>query len=200
MQAVINTAYPARLQLQLGSITGPLSSTVLGAFDPRRDLEVYADGVPVTLISFSFDGVNNRYLMFASSQINTASVVQVIHHVPNPPFMGSASLPGFALVASLSTALDTPPISLGLTTSTITANQPYYLTWSAVSVPQIEITTSTGYSSGLISATSTAGVAYPPNITTSGTYTATIEAYDANGNALLQGGSTVTYTINLTVH
>lgn len=91
MVAVINPRYLNRIELRLGGLAGPLTSAALGAFDPRRDLEVYADGELVTITSFSFDGFQNRYLMFADRPVVTASVVQVIHHMPSSPFAASGT-------------------------------------------------------------------------------------------------------------
>jgi hypothetical protein len=96
-QISIDPLYPTRIQMYLGNIGGPLSSTNpdLGAFDPRRDLEVYMDGSLLTINSFTFDSANNRYLMFADQTINMSGVLQVIHHMPSPPFTGTLLSTGF---------------------------------------------------------------------------------------------------------
>jgi hypothetical protein len=93
MSIQTNAPYPNRIQWILGdSYTGPLTQIgPLGAFDPRRDLRVYVDGTLVSVRSFVFDLPNNRYLLYMSQNINLQGVVQVIHHMPNPPFMCSGS-------------------------------------------------------------------------------------------------------------
>src|SRR5208282_5581223 len=99
-QAVTNAPYTARVQLQLtpAGLTGPLvqfgptgatgtgATGPLGAFDPRRDLEIYVDGSLIDVLTFSFDTDNNRYLMFADKAIDLQGVIQVVHRMPSPPF------------------------------------------------------------------------------------------------------------------
>jgi hypothetical protein len=82
-----NAPYPDRIQWILNEYTGPLAQNgPLGSFDPRRDLEVYVDGQLIAVHTFSFDTVNNRYLLYMDSAINLQGVIQVVHHMPNPPF------------------------------------------------------------------------------------------------------------------
>ena len=105
--AEVNTPYPSRIQLWLGTLIGPLTSTALGGFDPTRDLEVYVDGTRLRMQSGTFDSQMNRYVLFATTTFNLSGVVQVIHHMPSSPFVGSTgTLPGFALIATLSTLGD----------------------------------------------------------------------------------------------
>ena len=106
--AQINSSYPNRIQLSLGDFIGPLAQPGSPPvdFDPRVDLEVYIDGSLETVKSFSFDPVNNRYLLFMEKNIDQQAVVQVVHHMPDPPFQGTlqgtVSLPsGIVQVASL---------------------------------------------------------------------------------------------------
>jgi hypothetical protein len=126
MYAQANQPFPNRIQLVLGSFNGPLVQLgPLGQFNPQRDLQVYVDGVRQTVQSSTYDTVNNRYLLFMASAIHLQGVIQVIYHVPSPPFVststttsgwgdlwgvfwgggiGTASqLGGFALIASYST-------------------------------------------------------------------------------------------------
>ena len=92
MQIITNLPYLNRIQLLLENYSGPLvQNGPLGYFDPRRDLEVYVDGTLVRIRSFVFDGANNRYLLYTSQNINLQGVIQVIHHMPNPPFHESPS-------------------------------------------------------------------------------------------------------------
>jgi hypothetical protein len=58
----------------------------LGAFNPFRDVSIYSDGSLQTVQSWAFDTTNNRYLIYLVQAIDPQSFVQVIHHVPNPPF------------------------------------------------------------------------------------------------------------------
>lgn len=94
--ALLNAPYPNRIVLQCNPLAGPFTSdSPLGAFDCTRDLDVYVNGDPIVITSFSFDPNNNRYLMFAQSPILTgvesvdeALVVQLVHHMPSAPFAG----------------------------------------------------------------------------------------------------------------
>jgi hypothetical protein len=91
MKIVTNQPFPNRIQWILENYTGPfVQDGPLGIFDPRRDLEVYVDGVLTPVSTFIFDAVNNRYLLFTSQNINLQGVIQVAHHMPNPPFYESS--------------------------------------------------------------------------------------------------------------
>lgn len=205
MQAIVNTVYPNRIQLSLGALTGPFSITnpdsTVTSFDPRELLEVYVGGLPVTLISFSFDAVNNRYLLFTAKPMDTTQVVQVIYHMPSPAYAsGAGTLPGFALVASVSTTPDPISPSVGLAVpANAVINTTIPFIWNAASVAQIRITTSTGYDSGLRSSVASAGVVYATGFTSSGNFTATIAAFDAGGNPILVNGTALSATIPLVV-
>ena len=89
--AVVNRPYPSRIQLPLegwiGPFTRPTSPPV--PFDPTDPevLEVYVNGIPATVSTASFDSVNNRYLLFMAEPFDpSTAVVQVIHHMPRPPY------------------------------------------------------------------------------------------------------------------
>lgn len=86
--ATVNGPYPNRIQLEMDLPTGPFESLVLGFFDPRRDLELWVDGKQLVINNFSFDAINNRYLIYTANPFNLQGIVQLIHHVPNPPFLG----------------------------------------------------------------------------------------------------------------
>lgn len=92
-----NLAYPNRIQWILGDrYFGPfVQFGPLGSFDPRRDLEVYVDGNLTPVRSFIYDATNNRYLLYMSQNINLQGVIQVIHHMPNPPFEFDVNTLGF---------------------------------------------------------------------------------------------------------
>lgn len=83
--ATVNRPYPTRVQLHLGTLTGPLLNPKFGEFDPRRDLRIYNGGRLMTVDSFTFDPVANRYLIFLTKDLDFDVVTQVIHHVPTPP-------------------------------------------------------------------------------------------------------------------
>jgi len=105
VQAIYNKPYPNRLQLALGSVFGPLQSTVLGDFDPRRDLQVYNNGKIVTIDSFSFDSDYNRYLLYFKEPLDPTTPIQVIYHIPNPPFEAQVNNP-INIVSSPGNAID----------------------------------------------------------------------------------------------
>ena len=85
--AETNGPFSNRVVLNCAPLHGPFASALLGQFDPRRDLQIYVDGDLLNIVSFSFDQANNRYLMFADRSFNLQGIVQVIHHMPNPPFV-----------------------------------------------------------------------------------------------------------------
>jgi hypothetical protein len=86
-----NGPFPNRLALYCAPQTGPYISPALGAFDPRRDMQFYVDGDLLNIVSFSFDAVNNRYLMFSYGAFNLQGVVQGTYHAPSPAFLSSAT-------------------------------------------------------------------------------------------------------------
>ena len=198
--AVVNANYPNRIELHLGTITGPLVAGST-AFDPRQLLELYVAGLPVAIASFSFDVPNNRHLLFTSQPIDTTQVVQLIYHMPSTAYTGTGvTLPGFALVASVSTTIDTVTPSVGLAVpATNILNHAIPFTWNATAVAQIRITATSGYNSGLLSSVASAGVVYATGFSSTGNFTATIAAYDSTGTAIEVGGNPLTATISLTI-
>lgn len=88
--AIANRPSPYRLQVVLDDVTGPLISSALGYFDPRRDLAVYNAGRVVAVKSFTWDPARNRYLLFLSQALDFSAPIQVIHHVPAPAFTEDA--------------------------------------------------------------------------------------------------------------
>ena len=98
MYVQTNSPYANRIQLVLAPFVGPfVQDGPLGAFDPRRDLEVYVDGVKQVIQTFSFDAPNNRYLLYMANAINLQGTIQVVHHVPSPPFQFQTNPPLFDL-------------------------------------------------------------------------------------------------------
>ena len=94
MQAIVNDPIANRIQLKCDPYAGPFHQNgALEDFDPRRDLEVYIDGTRVAVRSYTFDSANNRYLIFVSQPILTTAVVQIICHMPDPPFIEGAYVP-----------------------------------------------------------------------------------------------------------
>lgn len=94
MEIVTNAPYPNRIQYLIDGMGPIFQDGPYGNFDPRRDLEVYVDGVLTSVRSFTFDSLNNRYLLYTENAFNLQGVVQVVHHMPNPPFQYSRT-PGF---------------------------------------------------------------------------------------------------------
>lgn len=98
--AQTNGPYPNRIALYCNPFIGPFVQPgpgLLGNFDPTRDLEIYIDGLLTPVRTWSFDQANNRYLMFMEQQINLQGVIQVVHHMPNPPFSAESNPPIFDL-------------------------------------------------------------------------------------------------------
>jgi hypothetical protein len=98
--AITNAPFPNRIQLILTPLIGPLAQSALGAFDPRRDLTVYADGDLLTISSYGFDAPNNRYLLYASKPFNLQGVIQIEFHITNPPFVTSTCNTATVLVVT----------------------------------------------------------------------------------------------------
>ena len=65
----------------------------LGVFNPIRDLQIYVDGNLIPIQTWSFDVTNNRYLLYMNQAINLHGTIQVVHHVPSPPFQFNANPP-----------------------------------------------------------------------------------------------------------
>jgi hypothetical protein len=93
MQAITNSEFPNRIQLLCAPFTGPFTQLgPLGAFNPVRDLQVYVDGTYTPIQSSAFDAANNRYLLYTANAIDYQGIVQVIYHMPNPPFLASGGV------------------------------------------------------------------------------------------------------------
>ena len=88
----------------VSSVGGPFSRTVgmtVVNFNPAKDIQVWVDGNQTQVKSFSFNSATSTYQLYLGVSLTSANVVQVIHHMPNPPFMsGAIALYGFALVTS----------------------------------------------------------------------------------------------------
>ena len=98
MQAITNAPYNDRIQILLTPVLGPFAQNgPLGDFDPRRDLEVYVDGERIPVRTFAFDANNNRYLLYMDKQFNLQGVIQLVHHMPSPPFLATVNPPLFDL-------------------------------------------------------------------------------------------------------
>jgi hypothetical protein len=107
MFAQTNEPYPNRIQIVLAPFFGPfVQDGPLGAFDPRRDLEVYVDGVLQPVQTFAFDAANNRYLLYMQNAINLNGTIQIVHHVPSPPFQFQTNPPLFDLTPGTSPGID----------------------------------------------------------------------------------------------
>jgi hypothetical protein len=104
--ATTNGPFPNRIVLNCGVLTGPffIAGSPPTQFDPRRDVICNADGVLLKVVSFNFDSVNNRYLIFTSVQFDLRGVIQVVYHMPSPPFVdqNNTTIGGFALIATFS--------------------------------------------------------------------------------------------------
>lgn len=168
VQALTNGPYPNRIQLVVNSpYFGPFMQIgPLGAFNPARDLSIYVDGSLQTVQSWAFDGTNNRYLIYLVQAIDPQGFVQVVHHVPNPPFVAFLSgspvsalfVPGFALVATYIPTGDvvSPFMSLVADPNIVNdiAGSPVpnsvFLLWLTEGVPQVVITDTNGLNTMLL--------------------------------------------------
>lgn len=107
MYAQTNAPYADRIQIVCDPYVGPFTQDgPLGDFDPRRDLEVYVDGQLVPVLTFTFDTSNNRYLLYMSEQINLQGVIQLVHHMPSPPFHYTQNPPLFDLTPGTSPGIE----------------------------------------------------------------------------------------------
>ncbi len=98
MQAIANGPYPNRIQIPCAPYIGPfVQDGPLGLFDPSRDLIFVCDGVILTVQTWSFDQINNRYLIFMTQNFNLQGFIQVIHHMPSPPFTAEVNPPLYDL-------------------------------------------------------------------------------------------------------
>jgi hypothetical protein len=213
MYAETNAPYPNRVQLVLGptnnigwglfwgeywgssgsssTTTGPFfQNGPLGLFNPSRDLQVYADGQLLPVQTWSFDSTYNRYLLYMATQFNLQGAIQLVSHMPNPPFQSVETniIPGFALLASYSTLGDgilSASMNLAVVPSSTMPFSSVILIWSTINVAQIEITTPGSpplFSTGKI-ATSGIGI-YPVSEGFASTTTFTMNGYDALGNPI----------------
>jgi hypothetical protein len=82
--ALVREPTPNRIELYPDG-KGPLLAGTR-TFDPTKDLKAYVDGTPLNITSFIWDSPRNRYVMFTDKSFNTQGYIQVIHHMPNPPF------------------------------------------------------------------------------------------------------------------
>jgi hypothetical protein len=195
VQFETNLPYASRIQMTLGSLTGPLTSTTLGAFTPRRDLIFYLDGQRLPVQTSYFDVVNNRYLIFMTKTFDLQGLIQVVHHMPNPNFLDTSNTPldSFSYIASYSIDGDAPSgntdtIAVSMSVfppSPVFVGQPLTFLFEATGVAGVAITTSDGWQSGPVIAVNQFGVVSKPlGFTTAGTFQATITGLDALGNAL----------------
>jgi hypothetical protein len=98
MQVQTNAPNTDRIQIILTPLLGPLSQNgPLGDFDPRRDIEVYVDGQLIPVRTFTFDATYNRYLLYMDKAINLQGVIQLVHHMPSPPFLSAVNPPLYDL-------------------------------------------------------------------------------------------------------
>ena len=211
MYAQTNSPYPNRIQLVLAPFNGPfIQNGPLGAFDPRRDLQVYVDGSLQPVQTFSFDAGNNRYLLFMASAINLQGVIQIIHHVPSPPFESETSqqLPGFAIIASFVQQGDSslPPqaqlyaVPFTTVSLTVAPGQPVNLLWDTLNVAFVRITGNNGvdpsFDTGLVS-TAGAGI-YVASHGFTQSIVLVLQAYDQTRTAIPGLTSAVTIYLPFT--
>ena len=69
------------------------------------------DGNLLTVQSSSFDALNNRYLLFVDRIFNLNGVIQGVHHVPSPSFLGGTGAFPDGASASGSEMVNAPELS-----------------------------------------------------------------------------------------
>jgi len=98
VEAITNGPFTNRIQLIVDPFFGPFiqPGSPPVDFDPRVDLDVYVDGVLIPVQTFNYDALNNRYLLYMERAFDLSGFIQIISHVPNPPFMSGSGtfLPG----------------------------------------------------------------------------------------------------------
>ena len=157
MQAVINNLYPTQIQLILsssGPTLGPLKTASGVMFDPRGHLTVFLDGALTTVADYSYDAINDQYLILLDSAIASGSLVQVIYSLPEDPFLDSTSttFPGFAAIATVTTGIISgTPTELGV--SLPAATNPALILSPVVSAPIFDLPIAIGFSPGGLDAT-----------------------------------------------
>jgi hypothetical protein len=89
----------------VSSISGPFSRTVNGtavAFNPITDLEIWLNGTLISVESSGFSASTNTYMIYLSVFPDSGDLLQIIHHMPSPPFTsGSTTVYGFAIVSTI---------------------------------------------------------------------------------------------------
>jgi hypothetical protein len=191
ISAQVNALHPNRLELYINDFNGPLVSSHLGAFDPRRDISIYSGGVVATTRSFTFDAPNNRYLIYLTEPLDYNGIVQVIHHLPSVPFHGIGAteldpqrVPGFAIVA---TRVDQVESNTDVVLKSFyhvpeavaPAGEPVLLFWEVENADHVVITSADGFTSG---AKPSEGQLEVPAF--GKTTLLTLTAYNAAGNAV----------------
>jgi hypothetical protein len=103
--ALFRTPHPHRLELLMNAGKGPLTNGER-PFDPQRDLQVYVGGLLTPVISWAWDSGADRYLLYMAEDLGPyADLIQVIHHVIQPPFgfSNNSSIQSVGGLALLST-------------------------------------------------------------------------------------------------
>ena len=103
MYAQTSGTHADRVVIFLTPLIGPLTQDgPLAGFDPRRDVEIYVDGVLVPVRTAFFNSVQNSYVLFMDRAIDVQGIIQVMHHMPDPSFVDDSLvvLASFALIAS----------------------------------------------------------------------------------------------------
>jgi len=99
----ISSEFLGSMVTLVSSVGGPFSRTVDAVtvnFNPTTDVEVWVDGLQIQVKSFLYDADTTTYQLYLGISLTADNVVQVIHHMPNPPFTSGTTLYSFAVVAS----------------------------------------------------------------------------------------------------
>ena len=86
LTVLVRDPHPTRVELLITGGRGPLHSPAIGDFDPRRDVTLYLNGGPTPIQSFIWDAPRNRYVCYLEKPFDTRGLIQMIHHMPDPPF------------------------------------------------------------------------------------------------------------------
>ena len=117
VSALFREPHPRRLELLFTGEEVLYITNQSGApFNPKTDITVLMNGRPMIITGHIWNQEGSRYaLFFQEDLLEGKELIQVIHHLPQSPFLVNGSIPigGFALLAKVTEqadhSLDIPP-------------------------------------------------------------------------------------------